>query len=162
MITEKSTAIPDAAPPSYHIVVDGQAQAKDAYPEDRKSLAASEAPPYASSSTDRKGAPMTEFECTQSGGHVIQTKYFTPGGPMALATAVALAMWNRKPVICERCFKDLYEADLKEIWERMLASGACGEKAKHDWPTKECDGAGFYDRRCGKGKEREGGSGSGA
>lgn len=75
---------------------------------------------------------------------------------MALAATVVVALWKAKPVYCERCSKDLYEADLKLVWERMLAEGKCGEKAKHDWPTKECDGAGFYDRRCGKGKQREG------
>ena len=81
---------------------------------------------------------------------------------MAIAATVVVALWKAKPVRCERCSKDLYEADLKVVWEKMVAEGKCGEKAKHKkWPDQECDGAGFYDRRCGKGKQRQGRPGCG-
>jgi hypothetical protein len=62
-------------------------------------------------------------------------------------------MWKGKPVFCERCHKDLYEEDLKGVWEKMQET--CDYKGKqHEWKNCDADGSGFYDRRCGKGKQR--------
>jgi hypothetical protein len=125
---------------------------KEAWPEADARASTSTAPARPIEKVD-----ISERQCVESGGHTLQTIVFRPGGAAAIAVTILVALWNKKPVICERCQKKLDEGDLQDIWERReRACKGRGREMKR-WKGKGCarDGSEFYAERCGRRKQRK-------
>jgi hypothetical protein len=116
------------------------------------------APPYASTSTPPKPtlkpdekATMSERQCFESGGHVIPTIMFRPGGIAAMVVTVAAALWNKRPILCERCQKELNEEDFKNICERREELCKGKGPAKRGWKDRSRSST----KCCGQRKKRD-------
>jgi len=159
MITDKSafTMNPTGAPPSYESITNGHAQSMN---EVDKKAEWPEADARASTSAPlprpTEKAAISEGQCVESGGHTLQTIFFRPGGKAAMAVTVLVALWNKKPVVCERCQKELGEEDLQKIWERTRG-GRKGKGREKRWKGKGCarDDSGVYTERCGRRRQRQ-------
>jgi hypothetical protein len=102
-------------------------------------------------------AAIPERQCIDSGGHAIQTIFFRPGGAAAIAVTVLVALWKKKPLVCERCQKELGEEDLQDVWERRERACRGRGRATKQWKGKGCarDGSGFYAERSGRRRQRQ-------